>query len=85
MRCGRRVCTTVADGAAARPADLVERNFSPPAPNRTWVADFTSCPDLVRDGLRRLRARRLLPAHPGLARGPFMRTTLVLDALEQAV
>ena len=40
-RRGRRVRTTAADAAAARPADLVERNFNPPAPNRTWVADFT--------------------------------------------
>ena len=29
------------DAAAARPADLVGRQFNPPAPNRTWVADFT--------------------------------------------
>ena len=40
-RRGSRVRTTVADAAAVRPADLVERNFNPPAPNRTWVADFT--------------------------------------------
>ena len=33
--------TTIADPAAARPADLVERQFAPPAPNRLWVADFT--------------------------------------------
>ena len=43
-RRGRRDRTTVADAAAARPADLVERNFNPPAPNRTWVADFTYVP-----------------------------------------
>ena len=53
--------------AAARPADLVRRQFSPAAPNRLWVADFTYVPDLVRDGLRRVRHRRLLPPHPGLA------------------
>jgi putative transposase len=41
-RRGRRHRTTVADDAAARPADLVGRQFNPPAPNRTWVADFTS-------------------------------------------
>jgi transposase InsO family protein len=30
---------------AARPApDLVERNFSAPAPNRLWVADITYIP-----------------------------------------
>jgi putative transposase len=37
---GRRHRTTIADAAAARPADLVGRQFNPPAPNRTWVADF---------------------------------------------
>ena len=33
--------TTIADPAAARPADLVQRRFAPPAPNRLWVADLT--------------------------------------------
>jgi putative transposase len=32
--------TTIADPAAARPADLVQRRFGPPAPNRLWVADL---------------------------------------------
>jgi putative transposase len=41
-RRGRRHRTTRSDTAAARPADLVGREFNPPAPNRTWVADFTS-------------------------------------------
>ncbi|MFF7859176.1 IS3 family transposase [Streptomyces sp. NPDC007904] len=38
---GRKVVTTVADPAAVRAPDLVERDFVAPAPNRTWVADFT--------------------------------------------
>lgn len=33
--------TTTSDPAAARPADLVERQFSPRRPDATWVADFT--------------------------------------------
>ncbi len=33
--------TTVADESAPRPADLVERDFHAPAPNRLWVADLT--------------------------------------------
>jgi putative transposase len=41
---GRRVFTTVADPAAARPADLVQRRFDVAAPNRLWVADFTYVP-----------------------------------------
>src|SRR5262245_43187113 len=36
-----RVRTTLADEAAARPADLVKRRFAAPAPNRLWVADLT--------------------------------------------
>ncbi len=38
---GRKVITTVANPAAARAPDLVDRNFVAAAPNRTWVADFT--------------------------------------------
>jgi len=33
--------TTIGDEAAFRPADLVERQFQAPAPNRLWVADLT--------------------------------------------
>jgi putative transposase len=40
-RRGKRHRTTIADAAASRAADLVQRRFNPPAPNRTWVADFT--------------------------------------------
>jgi putative transposase len=36
----KRRRTTVPDPAAARPADLVGRRLSPPAPDRLWVADF---------------------------------------------
>ncbi len=38
---GKARCTTIADPAAVRPADLVQRQFAPPAPNRLWVADLT--------------------------------------------
>ena len=40
-RRGKRRRTTVPDPAAARPADLVQRRFHRPAPDRLWVADFT--------------------------------------------
>jgi putative transposase len=33
--------TTISDPAAARPADLVQRQFSPRRPDAIWVADFT--------------------------------------------
>jgi len=35
------VRTTLGDAAAERPADLVQRQFRAPAPNRLWVADLT--------------------------------------------
>ena len=41
-RRGRKVFTTTpADDATARPADLVQRQFSAPAPNRLWLCDIT--------------------------------------------
>ena len=33
--------TTIGDPRAPKPRDLVDRNFSPLAPDRLWVADFT--------------------------------------------
>ncbi len=36
--------TTVADPTHERAADLVRRDFTAPAPNRVWVADFTEVP-----------------------------------------
>ena len=38
---GRKVRTTVADPAAERAPDLLNRAFVAQAPNRVWVADFT--------------------------------------------
>jgi putative transposase len=38
---GRKVITTLADAAATRAPDLLDRDFVADAPNRTWIADFT--------------------------------------------
>ncbi len=84
-RRGRTVRTTIPGPAAARPADLVRRRFSPPAPDRLWVADFTYVPTwagmvyvaFVIDAY----SRRIL----GWRAATSMRTSLVLDALEQAL
>src|SRR5260370_25732172 len=38
---GKTKRTTIADPAAVRPADLVQRRFAPPAPHRLWGADLT--------------------------------------------
>jgi putative transposase len=85
VRRGRRVRTTVPGPAAARPRDLVRRRFSPPAPDRLWVADFTYVAAwsgtvyvaFVIDAY----SRRIL----GWRTATTMRTSLVLDALEQAL
>jgi len=84
-RRGKQHRTTIADPAAPRPADLVGRQFDPPAPNRLWVADFTYVPTwsgmvyvaFVIDAY----SRRIL----GWRAASSMRTALVLDALEHAV
>jgi len=41
VRRGKTRRTTVADPAAARPADLVQRRFAAQVPDRLWVADIT--------------------------------------------
>jgi len=77
--------TTIADPAAARPADLVQRRFAPPAPNRLWVADLTYVSTwsgfayvaFVTDAY----ARRIL----GWRVASTMTTAIVLDGIEQAI
>src|SRR5829696_10513447 len=84
-RRGKRVITTRPDSRAGRPADLVQRRFRPPAPNRLWVADFTYVSTwsgtvyvaFVIDAY----ARRIL----GWRASTSMQTALVLDAIEQAI
>jgi putative transposase len=82
---GKSRRTTIADPAAARPADLVQRQFAPPAPNRLWVADLTYVSTwsgfayvaFVVDAY----ARRIL----GWRVASTMATSMVLDAIEQAI
>jgi putative transposase len=84
-RRGKKVRTTRPDAAAARPADLVRRQFSPALPDRLWVADFTYVATwagmvyvaFVIDAY----SRRIL----GWRAATSMRTSLVLDALEHAL
>lgn len=76
--------TTIA-GVGPKPADLVNRNFEPAAPNRLWVADFTYVSTwagwcyvaFVIDAY----ARRIL----GWRTATTMTADLVLDAVEQAI
>ena len=77
--------TTVADPAADRARDLVRRDFTPLAPDRLWVADLTYVSTwsgwvyvaFVVDAY----ARRIL----GWRTATTMTTSVVLDALEQAI
>ena len=84
-RRGKRFVTTRPDGAAARPPDLVKRDFTAAAPNRLWIVDFTYVPAwsgmaftaFVSD----VFSRRLV----GWRTAVSMRTDLPLDALEMAL
>lgn len=79
------VRTTLGDAAAVRPADLVQRQFRAPAPNRLWVADLTYVKThsgwvyvaFVIDVFSR--------AVVGWQASRSLRTDLALDALEMAL
>ena len=82
---GARTRTTRPDSAAARPEDLVERQFSAQRPNQLWVVDFTFvatwagfvyvafCIDVFSRMITGWRAAK------------SMTTDLVLDALEMGI
>src|SRR5215207_3683961 len=85
VRRGQRKRTTVSAEAAARPADLVNRDFHASRPDRLWVCDLTYIRTwagfaylaLVID----VYSRRVV----GWALASHMRTELPLEALELAV
>ena len=82
---GRKFKTTIPDEAAARPADLVQRDFTATRPNQLWVADLTFVATwrgfvyvaFVID----VFARRVV----GWRASSSLRTDLALDALDQAL
>jgi putative transposase len=84
-RRGRRRRTTIPDSSAARPADLVQRQFTPDRPDRLWVADFTyvaTWPGTVYVAfVLDAYSRRIL----GWRAARSMKAALVLDALEMAL
>jgi putative transposase len=85
VRRGKPQRTTTPDAAAARPADLVERNFSAQRPNQLWVAGLTDVATwsgfvsvaLVIDAFSRYLV--------GWQAARSLRTDLALDALELAI
>jgi transposase InsO family protein len=82
---GRKPRTTQGDAGAARPLDLVERQFTATRPNELWVADLTYVATwrgfayvaFVIDAF----ARRIV----GWRVSSSLRSDLALDALEQAI
>ena len=82
---GRRIRTTIPDEEAARPADLVERDFTATRPNQLWVADLTYVATwagfvyvaFVIDAF----SRRIV----GWRVSQSLRSDLALDALEQTL
>jgi transposase InsO family protein len=82
---GRKFKTTIADDTAARPSDLVCREFSASRPNQLWVSDLTYVATwqgfvyvaFVIDVFSRMIV--------GWRASRSLRTGLALDALEQAL
>jgi putative transposase len=85
VRRGKPHRTTTPDETTARPADLVERNFSAARPNQLWVADLTYVATwsgfvyvaFVIDAFSRFLV--------GWQASRSLRTDLALDALEMAI
>ena len=84
-RRGRRFITTRPDPSAARPPDLVKRNFTAAEPNRLWVVDFTYVPTwsgmVFTAFVTDVFSRRIV----GWRTAASMPTSLPLDALEMAL
>jgi putative transposase len=82
---GKPKRTTLGDPQAQQPADLVNRQFAAPAPNRLWVADLT----YVRTWSGFCYAAFIIDAYSRLLVGwqlaSHLRTDLALDALEMAI
>ena len=81
----RSIRTTKPADLAARPADLVERTFAAPAPNRLWVADLTYVWTIAgfcyTAFIVDVFSRRIV----GWRVAASLRTDLALDALEMAI
>lgn len=85
VRGQKKVITTQPDETAVRPADLVGRNFTAPAPNKLWIVDFTYVPTwsgmVFTAFVTDVFSRRIV----GWRTHHRMPTELPLDALEMAL
>ncbi|MGH2577175.1 MAG: IS3 family transposase [Actinomycetota bacterium] len=85
VRRGRKHFTTRRDEKAARPPDLVERDFTAQAPDRLWLADITYVRTwagfchvaFVEDAFSRMIVGWSIATH--------LRTSLATEALEMAI
>lgn len=77
--------TTRPDDRLARPADLVDRQFRAPAPNRLWVADLT----YVKTHTGWVYAAFIIDVYARMIVGwqtsRSLRSDLAIDALEMAI
>jgi len=82
---GKTWRTTIPSAVATRAADLVDRDFSAPAPNRLWVADLTyvsTWPGVVYTAFVTDVFSRYIV---GWKVSTTLRADLALDALEMAI
>lgn len=82
---GRRVQTTIPAQVAERPADLVNRSFNAPAPNRLWVADITYVSTWTGFCYTAFVIDAFSRAIVGWRVSSSLRAELVIDALEMAI
>jgi putative transposase len=81
----RKPRTTVSDPAAPRPADLLERDFTAPAPNKRWVADITYVETFTGFCHTAFITDLFARAIVGWQVADHLRADLALDALEMAI
>ncbi len=82
---GKKARTTVPGDVGARPADLVDRAFSAPAPNRLWVADLTYVSTWSGFAYTAFIVDAFSRAIVGWRVATSLRADLALDALEMAI
>jgi putative transposase len=85
VRRGRRVRTTVRDDGHERAADLLHRDFTAPAPNQRWVADFTYVATWAGIVYTAFVVDLYSRAVVGWSAATHKRAKLVLDALRMAL
>jgi putative transposase len=85
VRRGKRFITTTSDPAAARPPDLVQRDFTAAAPNRLCIVDFTYVPTWSGMAFTAFCSDVFSRRIVGWRTTTSMPTALPLDALEMAL